>query len=210
MTATQVGPTTYEGTLYRSTGPAFTQLAFDPGKVALREAGTATLVFNGDNEGQFTYRLSGGQSQKPIFKFAAAGRQPTCEYSTTRDSFLGVNLTDLWIASGQPGWAIALAHIHPGLLMATWFTYDADGSPTWFYGVADDFYGDFNGYILRASTAPGPVYGPAALTYTDISDLYVGQMTDGELFFDTRVKIIPQERTITRYVFRGKGTMCYP
>ena len=56
----------YEGTLVRTTGPPFASSPFDPGKVALFDAGVATLTFTNGNAGTFAYTLDGVTQSKPI------------------------------------------------------------------------------------------------------------------------------------------------
>ena len=55
-TAPKVGPTSYAGTLYRTSGPRFD--AFDPAKVVAAPVGTATLSLADGNTGTFAYVVS--------------------------------------------------------------------------------------------------------------------------------------------------------
>jgi hypothetical protein len=59
-TAQKSAPGVYSGTLYRTTGPAFGTVPFDPAKVARTPVGNATLSFgNGDNA-TFAYSVTLG------------------------------------------------------------------------------------------------------------------------------------------------------
>lgn len=74
-TTTMVSPSTYTGTLYRSTGPAFSAEPFDPAEVKLVAVGKATLAFNDGNAATFTYEFDGASQSKPITRqvFRAPG-----------------------------------------------------------------------------------------------------------------------------------------
>ena len=59
-TAQKAAPGVYSGTLYRTTGPAFGTVPFDPAKVVRSPVGNATLTFgNGDNA-TFAYSVTLG------------------------------------------------------------------------------------------------------------------------------------------------------
>ncbi|HEV2977502.1 MAG TPA: hypothetical protein VG425_07930 [Casimicrobiaceae bacterium] len=59
-TAAQTGPKTYAGTLYRTNGPAFGSIPFDPTKVRQTAVGTATFSFSNGNNGSFAYNVDLG------------------------------------------------------------------------------------------------------------------------------------------------------
>jgi hypothetical protein len=59
-TAAQTGPKTYAGTLYRTNGPAFGSIPFDPTKVGQTAVGTATFSFSDGNNGTFAYNVDLG------------------------------------------------------------------------------------------------------------------------------------------------------
>jgi hypothetical protein len=65
-TATKTGPRTYEGTLYRTTGPRFGAVPFDPGAVRTSGAGRATLTFADGNSALFAYTVDGVSQSKAI------------------------------------------------------------------------------------------------------------------------------------------------
>jgi hypothetical protein len=90
-------------------------------------------------------------------------------------------------SGSEPGWAITLAPRGGGVL-ATWLTYDADGSPVWLALAADDVsdmladrppHTVFAGELYRAyAAADGSVaavaYGPAAIEFAapDAADFH--------------------------------------
>jgi hypothetical protein len=60
VTAAQTGPKTYAGTLYRTNGPAFGSVPFDPTKVGHAAVGTANFTFSDGNNGKFAFNVDLG------------------------------------------------------------------------------------------------------------------------------------------------------
>ena len=56
-TARLASPGVYEGTLYRTTGPAFNSVPFSPASVKLLDVGTLTISFANGNSATFTYAV---------------------------------------------------------------------------------------------------------------------------------------------------------
>jgi hypothetical protein len=52
--------------LYRTTGPAFNALPFDPARVVATPVGTLTLSFANGSSGTFAYVVNGVAQSKPI------------------------------------------------------------------------------------------------------------------------------------------------
>lgn len=59
VTALKTDQGVYSGTLYRTTGPPFNSVPFDPAKVAGTAVGTATFTFTDGNTGTFNYTVNG-------------------------------------------------------------------------------------------------------------------------------------------------------
>ena len=59
VTAPKTAPGTYVGTLYRTTGPAFNAVPFNPANVVPTAVGTATLSFANGTSGTFAYTVNG-------------------------------------------------------------------------------------------------------------------------------------------------------
>jgi len=74
-TATNVAPNAYAGTLYRSSGPRFNAVPFDPADVAYTPVGNATLTFADGNNATFAYTVDGISQTKSITRqvFRAPG-----------------------------------------------------------------------------------------------------------------------------------------
>lgn len=62
VTAPQTAPHTFSGTLYRTTGPTFNAVPFDPRNVLLTAVGTAALMFTDGNTGTFAYQVNDGMN----------------------------------------------------------------------------------------------------------------------------------------------------
>ncbi len=65
-TATRTGTRTYEGSLYRTTGPRFDAIPFAPEIVRNSVAGRATLTFADGNSATFAYTVDGMSQSKTI------------------------------------------------------------------------------------------------------------------------------------------------
>jgi serine protease len=66
VTANNTGPGVYSGQLFRTTGPAFSAVPFNPALVALTAVGTATLTFANGNEAAFDYTVNGVVQAKQL------------------------------------------------------------------------------------------------------------------------------------------------
>jgi hypothetical protein len=66
VTALKTAQGIYSGTLYRTTGPPFNSVPFDPTKVVGTAVGTATFTFTDGNTGTFDYTVNGVTQTKAI------------------------------------------------------------------------------------------------------------------------------------------------
>jgi hypothetical protein len=66
VTAPKTAAGTYAGTLYRTKGPAFNAVPFNPGSVIATEVGTAKFTFADGNTGTFAYTINGMTQTKAI------------------------------------------------------------------------------------------------------------------------------------------------
>jgi len=75
VTALKTDQGVYSGTLYRTTGPPFNSVPFDPTKVVGAAVGTATFTFADGNTGTFDYTVNGVTQTKAITReiFVAPG-----------------------------------------------------------------------------------------------------------------------------------------
>ncbi len=66
VTAPKTAAGTYGGTLYRTRGPPFNAIPFNPDNVVATEVGTATFTFTNGNAGKFNYTVNGVTQTKAI------------------------------------------------------------------------------------------------------------------------------------------------
>lgn len=74
-TVPQTAPNTFSGTLYLTNGPAFSAVPFDPTKVMLTLAGTATFAFTDGNTGTFSYNVDLGDGVNKATQTKSITRQ---------------------------------------------------------------------------------------------------------------------------------------
>lgn len=77
--ASMTGPEVFAGTLYRTTGPAFAAMPFDPTKVNEAPVGTLKLTFADDNAGTFTYTVGSVTGSKPITRQVFGAPATRCQ-----------------------------------------------------------------------------------------------------------------------------------
>ena len=75
VTAPKTAAGTYAGTLYRTSGPPFDAVVFDPSRVTAVAVGTATLTFANGNEATFSWSVEGVTGKSAITRqiFEAPG-----------------------------------------------------------------------------------------------------------------------------------------
>ena len=212
MTAPRIGPQTFGGTLYATTGPAFSAPPFDPAQVARVAVGGAVLAFTDGNTGSFTYTVNFLSQSKPITR-QAFGPLPDCATAT---GALGAatNYQDLWWstpAASESGWGINFAH-EGDTIFATWFTYDTDHTPLWLSVTASKTAaGVYSGTLYRTT---GPAFSavpfsPAAVTRTSVGSATLTFSDGNNALFAYTVNGVAQSKSITRQIFSPPGTVCH-
>ncbi len=78
MTASASGPGRYAGTLYRTTGPSFDAVPFDPAGVVLTAVGTGALTFTSGNAASFAYTVNGIAQEKNITRYVFRAPGTVC------------------------------------------------------------------------------------------------------------------------------------
>ena len=79
VTAGKTAPGVYTGTLYRTTGPPFNSVPFNPANVAATAVGTATFTFADGNDATFAYTVNGVAQQKTITREVFSGAGTVCQ-----------------------------------------------------------------------------------------------------------------------------------
>lgn len=79
VTAPRTALGTYAGTLYRTGGPAFSAVPFDPAQVSGTAVGDATFTFANGNTGTFAYTVNGVAQTKPITREVLVAPGTVCQ-----------------------------------------------------------------------------------------------------------------------------------
>jgi hypothetical protein len=210
----KVATNVYAGDVFTTTGPAFSAVPFDPGQVTETVVGTVTLTFFLGGNAYFAYTVNGIAQSKYITRQLFAEPVPTCVWGAQADLAFATNYQDLWWrfpASSESGWGINLTQ-QGNLIVATWFTYGADGKPLWFIAVAEQTGAKtFAGPI---SSVTGPPFNAVPFDPANVVETVVGNVTftfvDGNRgTFAYTVNGVSQVKEITRQVFAPPGTVCF-
>jgi hypothetical protein len=211
MTAPKTAPGVYSGTLYTTTGPAFSAVPFNPAQVSGTAVGAGTLIFTGNGSGSFAYTVNGISQVKSITR-ELFGPQPTCVFAGG-DLSAAVNYQDLWWAAPagvESGWGVNLTH-QGDTIFASWFTYDTDHTPLWLVVTAPKAApGVYSGTLYRTT---GPAFNAVPFNPANVVGTAVGAATFNFVngssgTFSYTVNGISQVKPITREVFTSPGTIC--
>jgi YVTN family beta-propeller protein len=219
MTATKSADNVYAGTLYQTTGPAFSAVPFNPSLVTRTAVGIGTLTFTDANNGSFAYTVK-GLTQTKVLTRQVFGPLPICVWNAQPDLTVATNYQDLWWAAppgAEAGWGMNLTH-QGDTIFATWFTYDTDGSPLWLSATMFDMQStppEYAGTLYRTTGPPfnAVPFDPNAVTRTPVGGLTL-TFTDGNAvsyWYWVRLPgspVVEQTKPITRQVFRAPGTLC--
>ena len=209
---TRTAANTYSGTLYRTTGPAFSSAAFDPAKVTRTPVGTATFTFTDADNGVLNATVNGASITKPITREVFSAPMPVCEANGAQGALPVYQ--DLWWkapAGSESGWGVNIAH-QGNILFVTWFTYAQDGRGMWLVGssVEKTGNGTYSGTLYRVI---GPAYSaspwdPAKVIRTPAGQVSFafGDANNGTMTYT--VDGITQSKTITRQVYATPPTVC--
>lgn len=201
----------YTGPLYRTTGPAFNSVPFNPSQVGVTNVGTVTLSFSGANNGSFIYTVNGVSQSKPIVRQIFSATTPTCAAGTTPSS---TNFQDLWYrspAESESGWGVNITH-QGDILFVTWFTYDTTGRGMWVVGsdVRRTSGNTFTGPLYRTT---GPAFSANPWLPSGVGVTQVGTATftftgNNAGTFNYTVNGITQTKNIIRQSFGLPATVC--
>jgi serine protease len=212
MTANATTSNIYSGTLYQTHGPAFSAIPFSPAAVTVSAVGTGTLTFSDNDNGSFHYTVNGTEQTKPITR-QVFGPLPSCSFGSATPLAQATNFQDLWWAApagAESGWGVNFTQ-QGDTIFATWFTYDADGSPLWLSATVDKSSpGVFTGTLYRTT---GPAFNalpfsPSQVVATPVGTLTLSFASGNSATFAYVVNGVSQTKSITRQVFRAPGTLC--
>ena len=206
----------YAGKLYRTTGPAFNSVPFNPAQVGVTEVGTATFEYDDDSNGVFHFTLAstpGTRYTHPITRQVFATPVPACATST---SARVNNYQDLWWAAPagvESGWGINLTH-QQDILFATWFTYGPDNKPMWLVGSdvrkVPGQGEKFTGKVYKTKgSAYNVLFDPTKFSIEEVGNMTLTFSGPNAGTFDYTVNGITQSKPITRQDFANPPTVCH-
>jgi hypothetical protein len=221
MTAQKIGPNTYQGQLFETTGPAFDAVPWLPGNVVANQIGMGTLAFSDANTGTFTYTVNKGSlvTQNKQIVRQAFGPLPTCTFGAQQNLALATNYQDLWWkfpATTESGWGINFNH-EGDTIFATWFTYDHDHNPLWLVVTAPKTApGVYSGDLYRTTGPPFSAmpFNPAQVVATKVGVATFTFADGNSATFAYTVQLadmtssVTQSKAVTREVFVAPGTVC--
>jgi YVTN family beta-propeller protein len=209
---TNTGPSTYSGTLFRTTGPSFDAVPWNPSEVKSTPVGTATFAFTSADRGTFTYTVNGITQSKAIIPLAFSSPMPNCTTGGTAGAT--TNYQDLWWkspAGSESGWGVNIAH-QGDILFATWFTYGANGKGRWLVMSAGVLIGP-NQYSGDLYQTTGPAFSSQPWDPARVTRIPVGTATftftdseNGTFMFE--LEGASRTHAITRLAYSLPATLC--
>ena len=207
----RIAANTYEGTLYRTSGPSFHASPFDPGKVAATPVGSARFTFSDASSGTFSYTVDGIAGTRAITRQLYAAPAPVCAAGGSPGAM--PNYQDLWWAPGgtESGWGINITH-QGDILFVTWFTYGPDGRGMWLVGssVARTGNATYSGTLYRTV---GPPFSAEPWNPSQVARAAAGHASfvfsdDDNGTFTYTLDGITQSKRISRQVYSSPRTVC--
>jgi predicted dienelactone hydrolase len=213
VAAPRTGPNVYSGTLYRATGPPFSSVPFNPAQVVGTAVGTATFTFTDNDNGTFAYTVGAVQQTKNITRQILSLPVPVCTWGALADLALAPTVQDLWWASPagiESGWGLQLVQ-QGNIVFGAWFTYAADGRPTWFvFAAVKTEPNVFSGRVFTGRGSPfnAAAFNPASVIATDVGAATLTFADGANGTFAYSVNGFEQTKPITREIFAPPGTVC--
>jgi YVTN family beta-propeller protein len=206
------GANTFSGEIYRTTGPPYTSVPFDPALVQKVQVGSGTLTFTDANNGRFVATVNGVSLDKSITRQAFGAPMPVCAVGGPAGPM--PSYQDLWWGSpagSESGWGVNLAH-QGNILFVTWFTYAADGRGMWLVGpdVRQTGNATFAGKLYRTT---GPAFNakpwsPALVGKTEVGSIQFTFSGDNAGMMTSTVGGVTLSKSITRQSFATPPTVC--
>lgn len=208
------GPNSYVGTLYRTTGPAFSSATWNSSQVAVTAVGSISISFTDANNGTFVYTVNGVSQTKAITRQVYGSSLPTCAPADSSGPSAG-NFQDLWWrspANSESGWGVNITQ-QGDVIFATWFTYGTDGRGMWLVMSDGRRTGGGNTFTGALYRTTGPAFSaspwlPAqvAVTQAGTGTFTFSDATNGT--FAYTVDGVSQSKSITRQVYGSPVTVC--
>ena len=188
------GFTTFTGPLYSPTGSAYN--AYDASRFNAGTAvGQASLRFTGLDTAVLSYTINGVGGTKNISRiiFGPPDNTPV------------PSVGDLWWAGdAQNGWGLTIAQQYRTLFVA-WYTYDAQGKPTWFVASGGTWQSStrYSGTAYRAAGAPwvGASFSSANVHLTEAGTFVFDFQDPSHATFTYTIDGVTQSKPVTRFLF---------
>jgi len=204
-----VGKNRYAGTLYRTTGPPFNAATFDPARVTRTPVGSMDVVVRSVDNASISATVNGATINKDLARQLFSWPVPECD--TTLSAGPLPVYQDLWWNPSESGWGLNVAH-QGNVLFVTWFTYDTDGSPTWFVGSDLEKTGNatYSGTLYKTFGPPltASPWDPSKVTRMPVGSATLTFSDDDHGSFAYTVNGISGSKAITRQVFATPVTRC--
>src|SRR5688572_9888962 len=183
----------YTGAIHSPRGTPFH--AYDASRLVMgAPVGNATITFHDADHATLDYAINGVAGRKAItrFLFGPPGASPM----TARG--------DMWWGGlSQSGWGLSVIQ-QGAMLFVMWYTYDAEGRPTWFAMPAGSWTAadTYEGTLYRTTGSPwlGRAYDPARFQPVDVGTYrlrFTGSGATFEYSLDGRPGTLP----LTRFAF---------
>jgi hypothetical protein len=155
----------YLGSQYKPKGTPY--YAYDASRFSVGVAGPATTIqFHSEIAANLSFLVDQDFPPKPMNK-AIALMDFGPDVPPRMPGVGGM----WWGGQSQAGWGISLME-QPGGLFAVWFTYDANGDPTWFVMPTGTWENDstYSGTLYKTHSSPwfNATYDPSKLTVTSV------------------------------------------
>jgi mono/diheme cytochrome c family protein len=210
MLATRTASGAYVGTVLEVRGSPYNVVPYSVAAKSVTTVGTGTLSFAGQTSGTFTYTAKGVTATKPITRFSLGGPVPTCTYAPAPDLGAATNYQDLWWNAAEDGWGLNVTHEGTSIY-ATWYTYDADGSPLWIASLmAPSGPHAWPGPLLRATgPAFGPAFDPAQVHLATVGTATITFPDGNSAAWSFTLNAFSGTKTMTRTLFAAPAaTLC--
>jgi hypothetical protein len=210
MLASKTGPNTYSGDIVEVTGSPYTAVPYNPAAKHSNAVGTGTLTFTDASNGTFSFAAKNVTRNIPITKFSLGGPVPACTYSATANLAAATNFQDLWWGGlSEDGWGINFAH-EGGLIYATWYTYDIDGTPLWFASLMSATGpNSYSGAIMRFTGPPfGPTFDPVSVAHTTPGTAALTFANGNSATWHYQIGAASGDKALSRFQFGPGGTVC--
>ena len=186
--------TTFTGALFSPSGSSWA--AYDASRYAPGPAvGQATIRFTSPTTATLDYTLNGASGTKQLsrFVFGAPDSTPVASFG------------DLWWGGpSQNGWGLTIVQQYRTMFIA-WYTYDAQGRPTWFVVPGGTWVGNsrFTARAYRASGVPwaGVPFNAGGVSLSDVGSITLDFQDASHATFTTTIDGVTVSRPVERFLF---------